>query len=362
MPYRRKDSPIWWVSYSDANGRRTRRPTGTKDLKEARALEAKWTLEAHAQRQWDAEPTRTFDDLMLAYLQATQSENRSAARNRRCARHLYAEFSGRVLTEIKAIDIRNYIAKRRAAGIKDATINRELAVLCAAINYARREWEWEIPNPVMGRKPKQGEGRVRWLTDDEAAALLRAAETVRKHLVDFLHLALNTGCRKQEMLGLEWSRVDFTNGLFYLGAEHTKGKRRGSIPMNDAARQALLNRARFRTLYCPDSPWVFCSKKGKRILDVKKSFRTACRKAGIKEFRIHDLRHTCAAWLVQAGVPLASIRELLRHTSVQMTEKYAHLAPENTRSAVAVLNVNQENRSRFGHAEKKEEKIPVVTH
>src|ERR1043166_3128197 len=158
MPYRRKDSPTWWVSYTDASGRRVRRSTGTEDLKEARALEAKWTLEAHAERQWDAEPTRTFDELMLAYLQATQSEQRKGDLYEDFARQLYNEFSGRALIEIKAVDIRNYIAKRRAVGRKDATINRELAVFSAAINYARREWEWEIPNPVTGRKPKQGEG------------------------------------------------------------------------------------------------------------------------------------------------------------------------------------------------------------
>lgn len=79
---------------------------------------------------------------------------------------------------------------------------------------------------------------------------------------------------------------------------------------------------------------------------------------GITDFRPHDLRHACAAWLVQAGVPLAEIRELLRHTTVQMTEKYAHLAPENVRAAVAVLDGN---RSRFGHAELREELTHDVT-
>ncbi len=68
------------------------------------------------------------------------------------------------------------------------------------------------------------------------------------------------------------------------------------------------------------------------------SFRTTCRKAGIKDFHPHDLRHTCAAWLVQAGVPIMEVRDLLRHTTVQVTEKYAHLAPENVRKAVSMLD------------------------
>ncbi len=360
MPYRRKDSPIWWVSYTDASGRRIRRSTGTENYKEAKALAAKWKLQAHQERQWDAEPVRTFDELMLAYLEVTQREQRSAARTKDCAKHLYAAFTGRVLTELAAADIRGYITTRRTAGIKDATINRELSVLSTAINYARREWEWEIPNPVLGRKPRQGEGRVRWLTRAQAVAFIRAAEanTHSHHLADFIRLGLNTGCRRGEMLGLEWSRVDLQNGLIYLEAEHTKGKRRGSVPINEGARQALLNRARFRAEHRPDSPWVFCDKEGTRIKSVKTAFTTTCRKVGITDFRPHDLRHTCAAWLVQAGVPLAEIRELLRHTTVQMTEKYAHLAPENVRAAVAMLDGN---RSRFGHAELREELTHDVT-
>jgi integrase len=81
-------------------------------------------------------------------------------------------------------------------------------------------------------------------------------------------------------------------------------------------------------------------------MSVKKSFSTACKKAGISDFRIHDMRHTCAAWLVQKGVPIYEVKELLGRSMIQMTERYAHLTPENIRAAVAVLDGNW---SRFGH-------------
>jgi integrase len=169
------------------------------------------------------------------------------------------------------------------------------------------------------------------------------------HLAAFIRLALHTGCRKAELLGLEWRRVDLQSCLIYLEAENTKTAKRRSVPLNREAREAMLERARFRAQHCPLSPWVFCHKDGTRILDVKRSFATACARVDITDFRIHDLRHTCAAWLVKEGVPLAEVRDLLGHATVQMTERYAHLAPDNIRAAVARL---ESTASRSGHVEK----------
>lgn len=349
MPYRRKDSPVYWVSYIDASGKRVRRPTGATNKKEAEALEAKWKLEAYRQRHWDEQPSRTFEEVMLAFLKA-RTEKRSARKDRQHTRRLRRTFGGRVMNQLTPTDIRAYIAERKAESVSNATVNRELEVLSAAINYANREWEWALPNPVPGRKLKEPEGRVRWITRREAIALIRvaAAEPKAGHLADFILLALNTGCRKQELLGLEWRRVDLQAGLIHLEACHTKTERRRSIPLNNAARESIVRRMRFRAQHCPASPWVFATERGKRIQDVKRSFATACRRAAIKDFRIHDLRHTCAAWLVSAGVPLPEVRDLLGHSTVKMTEKYAHLAPENVRAAVAVLD---REMSRSGHVE-----------
>lgn len=360
MPYRRVNSPFWWVSYIDPSGKRVRRSTETTDRKEAEALEAKWKLEAFQGKQWGAPPRRTFDELMLIYLQTASVHKRSHRRDLDAARHLQAHFSGRELGELRAQDVRAYIERRRGQAtcrkgpVTVATINRELCLLSAAINYARREWEWEIPNPVAGRKLREPEGRVRWISRAEAEALLRAAEGEEQapHLADFIRLALHTGCRKQELLGLEWRRVDLQAGLLHLEGQHTKAGKRRSVPLNQVAREAFLRRLKYRAAHCPGSPWVFAHPDGSRIQDVKKAFGTACRRAGIADFRIHDLRHTCAAWLVSAGVPLASVRDLLGHSTVKMTERYAHLAPENVRKAVAVL----EGRSHSSHTGEGERK------
>jgi integrase len=248
------------------------------------------------------------------------------------------------------VDVRKYISKRKQEGAAAGTINREIGLLSSAVNYANREWGWNLHNPASMCKQREPEGRVRWLTKAEAISLLRAAGQDKRscHLVDFIRLALNTGCRKGELLGLEWRRVDLKAELIYLEAHHTKNGKRRSVPLNSSARQAILSRAKFRATHCPASAWVFAHEDGVRIKDMKRSFTTACRNAGIEDFRIHDLRHTCAAWLVTAGVPLTEVRDLLGHSSVKMTERYAHLAPENVRAAVTLLEGHE---SRLSHVD-----------
>ncbi len=352
--YERPDSPYYWASYIDAGGQRVRRSTGvTKSIegrREAEALLAKWTLEAHKQRQWDEQPRHGFEGLMLDYLNATSGERRSERTVRLHVRRLRQSFEGVEMEALTAAHITAYIRKRKGEGVSNTTVNRELEVLSAAINHAVREWEWRLPNPVPGRMLKEPEGRLRWLTRAEAAALTRAAEAepMAPHFGPLIQLAIHTGMRLGEMLGLEWARVDLQGAILYLEGQHTKAGKRRTVPLNAVARAALLTRARYRAAHCPQTPWVFSDASGARIASVKRSFATACRKAGIEDFRFHDLRHTCAAWLVQAGVPLTEVRDVLGHSTVQMTERYAHLAPESTRAALARLEGTE---SRSSHVE-----------
>ena len=347
MPYRRNDSPVWWVSFTEPSGKRIRQSTGTTDRKEAEALEAKWKLESYRSKQWDEQPTRSFEELMVGYLKATEGQKRSGETDRYRVRALRRYFQGRIMHELTPADIRGYVTARRSDGVTNSTINRDLALLSSAIGYANAEWDWRLPNPVSGRKLPEPEGRVRWITVDEAERLVAAAGNARRtqFLADFITVALYTGCRKEELLGLEWPRVDLKRGLIHLEGKHTKAGKRRSVPMCREVRAALTRRAGFRAQHCPDSPWVFARKDGSRGRDIRDAFGRACREAGVENFTIHDLRHTCAAWLVSAGAPLAEIRDLLGHSTILMTERYAHLAPDNLRTTVARFD-----ESRFGHA------------
>lgn len=339
MPYKR--GKTWWISFTAADGTYIRRSAGTEDYAAAKAIEQEHRGAAWRQKELGVDPPRTFEEVMIEYLTNASTAQKSFKTTQYRVKSLQAFFAGRVMNDLSGKDIREYSAARSKAGRSSATINRELAALSAAINWCVVELEWKLPNPVRGRKLKEPEGRVRWITRGEVDSLCRIVRKQRfgDMLEDFIRLAVNTGCRKEEMLGLEWRRVDFANRLIYLDGEHTKAAKRRSIPLNEGALSALKGRMAMRAEHCPTTPWVFTRKNGARVADPSTGFDNACVKAGITDFTIHDLRHTCAAWLVSAGVPLIEIRDLLGHSTIQMTEKYAHLAPARVRNAVSVLDL-----------------------
>ncbi|WP_407702790.1 MULTISPECIES: site-specific integrase [Thiorhodovibrio] len=330
----------------DSRGKRIRCSTGTKERKEAEALLSQWKTQTYQEREWGREPVRTFEDTMVHYLRHV-SDRRSLPSIQCFVSALRVAFAGKDMTHLEGSEIMEYVGRRKDAGLANSSINRELEVLSAAINYVRHYLEWKIPNPVEGRMLKEPQGRVRWLRHEEADKLVEAARSSRSpYLADLIILALNTGMRRNEMLGLRWTQVDLKSSTIHLEAVETKSGKYRSVPLNQTARKALLARARWRAENLPDCPLVFVKKDGKRVYDARKGFLAACAKVGIEDFRFHDLRHTCAAWLVTAGVPLTEVRDLLGHSSVTMTERYAHLAPDRIRYAVTVLD---ESRSR--HAE-----------
>lgn len=293
----------------------------------------------YQQDAWGRLPTHGFADVASEFLLASQQKRTFADIQRRVGR-LYDHFGpDQVMEELTGKDVRGFISARQADGVKPATINRELSILSAMINHAIEQLEWPMSNPVRGRKLKEPEGRVRWITHSEADRLVAAAKTQRsgERLADFILLGLNTGARMNELLKMSWSRVDFDNALLHLEGEDTKSAKRRSLPLNDAAIAALKRRWVWVANNCPQSEWVFAKTNGERLGCIRQGFNTACETARIRNFRIHDLRHTCASWMVSEGVPLLDVKEVLGHSTIKMTEKYAHLAPHRARDAVNQL-------------------------
>lgn len=237
------------------------------------------------------------------------------------------------ITEVTAQRIAQYDRERavaiskRGARLQASTINRELAALRHLMRLAE-EWGYVDRAPKI-RLAKEPEGRLRFLSEDEAARLLATcAKSKNPFLTAIVTVALNTGMRKGEVIGLTWDRVDFARGVLML--DHTKNGRRREVPMNRAVYDALSPHAK-------EDGMVFRKRGGMAWGSIRTAFERACREAKVDGFRFHDLRHTCASWLVMAGRNLKEVQELLGHRSFAMTLRYAHLSPDRLRDAVASI-------------------------
>jgi len=356
-----KREGIYYVSYQSSGGRQVRRSLKTRDKVIARQRVAKLELDRHEAALFGKEPSRSFRELMVIYLEAKQ-ESRGFTRLKDAAKPLLEYFGDSDITQLKESHVEQY-ATWRLKSVSSGTVRREVGMLSAAFNHAKKKHHWRIDNPCIGAdKPKEPKGRVRFITRLEAQRLVQAARCpldAKGHplpdqykspvLPDFIELALNTGCRKQELLGLKWEDVDFSTRLLRLAK--TKGGEWQTVPITDEARAVLIRRMRSRDEVCPGGSYVFFHETprpgvdiGDQVLDLKKSFRAACERAAIKDFRIHDLRHTFASWLVAEGVSLFEVSKLLRHSSIKMSERYAHLAPDHLHKAVGQLKFSAQSQ------------------
>lgn len=270
----------------------------------------------------------------------------------------FGKWYGQPLTGITIEDLESWRLKRMGEGVMTSTVMRDAIVLSAVLTRAVKLRKL-AENPVRGMEwPKIDRSpKVRYLDPAEEKRLREAlgkrdermragrdsANKWRKarkrdlmpalphygdHLTPAVLLAMNTGIRRGELLALKWSAVDFKGKQLTVEGVTTKTSQTRHIPLNDEALEVLKR-------------WKQQAPEGERLFPVATGFRKAWQpllaRAKIVKFRWHDLRHHFASRLVQAGVPLNTVRELLGHSSMAMTLRYAHLAPDQKREAVAKL-------------------------
>ncbi|WP_295438793.1 site-specific integrase [uncultured Thiodictyon sp.] len=217
-----------------------------------------------------------------------------------------------------------------------ATVNRYLAALSHAFTVAVKEWAWVEFNPLLKvTKPKEPRGRVRFLADDERERLLSACrESRNRDLYPAVILALSTGARQQEVMGLRWPQVDLTRRVATL--DDTKNGERRVLPLAGPALELLRERSKVRRL---DTDLVFPGHtRPAKPVDLRTPFETALKVAEIQDFHWHDLRHTAASYLAMNGASLAEIAEVLGHKTLSMVKRYAHLSEAHTASVVERMN------------------------
>lgn len=337
--YQPQGTKNWAVTFYDENGKRVRKSLGTPDKARAEAWVRKKENEQFLQEHFDRTPDYPFADALVRYLKGDSTKKRSHDCDLSMSRNLRPHFGGKTLRAITTPLISEYVEKRRGQGVSDPTIKRDLSLLGVVLRKAHREWGWldkVPPFPALKENP----ARIRWLTVEEMERLISCCPD---HLRPIVITAFDTGGRITNVLGLRWPQVDFERRVVRF--LRTKNERPVSVPMTSrlvavlSSLKAAYDEAKKKAEAEPGSIVVPCvfTYRGQPIQSIKKSFATACEQAKIEDFRIHDMRHTFASHLVQNGVPLLAVKELLGHKTLAMVMRYAHLAPDNLRSAVEKL-------------------------
>jgi integrase len=220
------------------------------------------------------------------------------------------------------------------AKLAPASAVRYLAALSHVCSWGERELGWLSSNPCRKvKRPQEPRGRVRFLDrETELPALLAACrESTDRRLFPLVTLALATGARQGELLGLRWSDVDLERRIATL--HKTKNRERRALVLTAPAHTALLELRRVQ----PVGPSLVFGKGGKAVFP-RESWERALARAGVKDFRFHDLRHSAASYILMSGGTLAEVAEVLGHKTLSMVKRYAHLSPEHVRGVVARMS------------------------
>lgn len=211
--------------------------------------------------------------------------------------------------------------------LSNARVNRYMAALERLFNVACAEWDWITKSPALGiEKLPEPTGRTRFLSEDERFRLLEAVKrSDNRQLYPIVLLALTTGARRGELEHIRVKNVDLTHQKILIPITKTKRPRMLRLvePALTQVMQAMENRSPddflFNSAHIPDQPNFF-----------RRSWNTAVQRAGLKDFKFHDLRHTAASYLAQHGAGLHQISEILGHSSYHVTKRYVHLIEKDT--------------------------------
>ncbi|MBI3393781.1 MAG: site-specific integrase [Nitrospirae bacterium] len=329
-----KRGGVWWMRLTVGGRKEIRRTTGTGDRRLAEKIERKVRTEIAEGRWFDVqeERTRTVREMLERFEQEYASHRKATRFYGPIIARFIAEWGDRTLAEVTPAIISQW-KTRRLGEVSAASVNRALAVLRCAFNVTMREWEWCRDNPVVRvKREKEPPGRDRWLSAEEEGRVLQAAPPWFREVITF---AVNTGMRQGEILSLRWSSVDLFRRT--VTVERSKNGEKRTVPINEAVLTILKEKSRVRSL---KADLVFHSEAHTAIdpANLRHVFGKALEKAKIEDFRFHDLRHTFATRLVQAGVDMYKVQRLLGHKTPTMTQRYAHHSTESLRDGVEVLD------------------------
>lgn len=324
--FKRKDSPYWWVKLTPRSGPPIQRSTGTADKVAAQEYHDKLKASLWDQERLGIKPKRTWREAVVRWLEET-SEKATHKEDKKKLVWLHAYLGDLTLDEI-TLDVIDRVRSARLKDVSKATVNRYLELVRAILRRARDEWEWIDKIPKI-RLFKVANSRERSLTVSQAKQLL--AE-LPEHMRELVLFSLATGLRQGNVLRLEWRQVNLELRHAWIEGWQSKNRRPISVPLNETALEVLKRQVG------KHKERVF-TYQGKPMNSANtKAWRAALNRAGIENFRWHDLRHTWATWQRQAGTPTHELQSLGGWRTGAMVERYAHLAPDHLAYAASRLD------------------------
>jgi integrase len=277
---------------------------------------------------------RLFPETYQEYLKNISNSPRTVMNKNIALKHFLPVFKDKNITDITISDVKAYQLQRRLeimnknSGKKESEINfdwlnKEILILSNFFNFCIEKGYLD-KNPAQRIKKLNTLSRIKTLSDSDIEKLI--AGGTNKLTRDLITFLIYTGCRKGEALNLKWDDVDLKNNIIAIKGTKTKYDR--YIPISKPLRELLSSIEKHQ-----DCLYVF-NDKGAKLGNFRRSFMTACKNAGLKDLRIHDLRHVFASKMVMGGTSLFITGELLGHRTTQMTKRYSHLVPETLKKAV----------------------------
>jgi integrase len=331
--YRRTDAETYWMSLV-IDGTRVRQDTGVQNRRVAGEIFAAWQVQL-ARARWlglpASTPHHTVQELVTEYLDKVTP--RKAPASQRRDHVVLARFRTRwgalTLDQLHTKTVEDYLTER-LHDVTLATVSKELGVLKSAYARAMR-WDWVATTPFRGIALNQeGEERLRWLTDEEEARLVA---TAAPWLREFILLGLDTGLRRSNLVGLQWSWLHDHGTVLVVPRQLVKAKKATvMIPLTTQAASIIQRQRR-------QGPHVFTQPDGQAysVDQVGMAVIRTAKDAQLPGVSLHTLRHTFISRLVQAGRPLPEVAALAGHRDIKMTLRYAHLAPSHLRAGIQVL-------------------------
>ena len=322
--FKRKDSKFFWYKF-EFSGKVLQGSLKTADLTQAKMLHAKIENDLWQQQKMGVQPVYTWVQAVARFITETDHK-RSHKKDLQMLSTLHTHLGSLTLDGIN-LDVVDSIKQDLLKTRSKSTVNRYLGVITSVLSKAEKEWEW-VGKTVHIRQFQEPEGVVRFLTHQEAKRLIAS---MPPHLKDVVLFALSTGLRHQNIVDLEWSKVFLLDKHMYVASSDSKNKSPLSIPLNQTALDVLnrqLGKHKTRVFICAGEPLKYANQD---------AFYTAVKRAGIEDFRFHDLRHTWASWHVQNGTSLQELQKLGGWKDFNCVLRYAHLSSKQLQNAACNL-------------------------